>query len=117
MNLSGPQNSTARVAARLFLLTGVLLLAPASAFAHAKLLRSQPKAGASLDAPPRRVELWFTDELSPGFSTVEVTDAAGRRVDRGEVTLADGGKKAQVEFGELPPGTYNVVWKVLSVDE
>ena len=117
MNLSGLQNVTARGAAGLFLLAGLLLLAPASAFAHAKLLRSRPKSNANLDAPPRAVELWFTDELSPGLSTIEVTDAAGRRVDRGEVTHAEGGKKAQVELGELPAGSYSVAWKVLSADQ
>ena len=117
MNLSGLQTVTARGAAGLFLLAGLLLLAPASAFGHAKLLRSQPKSNANLDAPPRAVELWFTDELSPGLSTIKVTDAAGRRVDRGEVTHAEGGKKAQVELGELAPGAYSVVWKVVSADE
>lgn len=56
MNLSGLQNVTARGAAGLFLLAGLLLLAPASAFAHAKLLRSLPKsnetAAAATPLPP-----------------------------------------------------------------
>lgn len=118
MNLSGPESGARRsVATRLYLLAAVLLLlTPASALAHAKLLRSQPRAGSTIDAPPKLVELWFTDELSPGFSTIEVTDARGGRVDRGEVTHPEG-KKAQVELGELQTGSYNVVWKVVSADQ
>ena len=117
MTHSGLRDGAARGAACLLLIAASLLLAPASAFAHAKLLRSQPEAGASLGAPPRLVELWFSTEVSPGFSTIEVTDAGGVRVDRGQVAHADAGKKAQVELGELPPGSYDVVWKVVSADE
>jgi copper transport protein len=104
-------------AARVLVLAGLLLLAPASAFAHAKLLRSQPKSKFALDVRPRLVELWFSTEVSPGFSSIEVTDSGGRRVDRGDVSHAEGGKKAQVELGELPAGAYTVTWKVVSVDE
>jgi copper transport protein len=117
VNLSGLQNVTARGAAGLFLLAGLLLLAPASSFAHAKLLRSLPKSNETAPAAPKRVELWFSTEVSPGFSTIEVTDSGGVRVDRGEVSHAEGGKKAQVELGELGAGAYTVVWKVVSVDE
>jgi copper transport protein len=116
MNLSGVKEGAARGAASALALAALLLLAPASALAHAKLLRSQPRAGATLDAPPKLVELWFTDELSPGFSTIEVTASGGGRVDRGAVTHPEG-KKAQVELGELPAGSYNVVWKVVSADQ
>ena len=116
MNLSGLQNVTARDAARVFLLAGLLLLAPASAFAHAKLLRSLPKSNETA-AAPKLVELWFSTEVSPGFSTIEVTDSGGVRVDRGEVSHAEGGKKAQVELGGLGAGAYTVVWKVVSIDE
>ncbi len=38
-------------------------------------------------------------------------------MDRGEVTLSEENKKAQVELGELTPGIYTVVWKSLSADQ
>ena len=119
MNLSAPGNRSARGAATRVsaVLLLLLLLAPASVYAHAKFLRSRPASGATLDAPPRLVELWFSADVSQGFSSVEVTDSGGRRVDRGEVTFAEGGKKAQVELGEMPGGSYNVVWRVVSKDE
>jgi copper transport protein len=94
-----------------------LLAAPRDGSAHAKLLRSEPKAGSKLPQPPKAVELWFSEELQPGFNAIEVKDAQGNRFDRGEVTLAEGGKKAQVELQELPAGAYTVEWKALSSDE
>lgn len=87
------------------------------ALAHAKQERSLPKAGSKPDRPPKLIELWFSEELRQGFSSIEVRDKAGRRVDRGEVIHSEGGKKAQVELEELGAGTYAVVWKVLSADE
>lgn len=110
------QRGSWRAARCLFLLLA-LALSPTVAFAHAKLIRSQPKANSTSEQAPRLVELWFNEELEPGFNTIEVTDQQGKRLDRGEVTLAEGGKKAQVELQELSAGTYTVVWKALSTDE
>lgn len=117
MKLSGLRGGAARFAALTLLLAGLMPLTPASVYAHAKLLSSQPAAGASLDAPPSRVELWFSTEVSHAFSSIEVTGPGGVRVDRAAVTHAEEGKKAQVELDELAAGDYTVVWKVVSVDE
>ena len=94
-----------------------LALLPSAASAHAKLTRSEPRAKARLEQAPRLVELWFSDALAQGFSTIEVTDAQGGRVDSGPVTHAEGDKKAQVGLQELGPGAYTVTYKVVSVDE
>lgn len=113
-NLSRPgAKSLARPAA----LLAALVLAPAVVFAHTALIRSAPKANSKSQKPPKLVELWFNEELEPNLNTVEVTDAQGQRVDRGEVTLAEGNKKAQVELNDLAPGTYVVNWKAVSEDE
>ena len=117
MTHSGLRSGAARGAACLLLIAAFLLLAPESAYAHAKLLRSEPKAKAKLPQPPKVVELWFSEELEAGFNTVEVKDSKGDRFDRGEVTLGEGGKKARVELQDLPAGTYTVEWKALSSDE
>ncbi|HEX8069292.1 MAG TPA: copper resistance protein CopC [Pyrinomonadaceae bacterium] len=90
--------------------------APA-AFAHAHLERSEPKANATLKQSPKTVELWFSEELEPSMNTVAVTDQTGRRVDKNNVTLAEGGKKLEVELEDLASGTYTVDWKVLSTDQ
>ena len=117
MTLSDLQSAAARGTPRVLLLAAVLLLAPAAAFAHAKLLRSEPKAKSSLPRPPAAVELWFSEELQPGFNAVEVKDAGGGRFDRGEVSLGEGGKKVRVELRDLPAGAYTVEWKALSADQ
>jgi len=96
-----------------------LLLAflPVAAIAHAKLIRSQPKAKDTLSQAPKLIGLWFSEELEPGLNTIEVRNQQGTRIDRGEVTLSEGNKRAQVELGELTSGTYTVLWKALSADQ
>lgn len=88
-----------------------------AALAHAKLERSEPKNNSTLEQAPKLVELWFSEELEAGLNTIEVKDQSGKRVDRGEVVLTEGNKKAHVELGELAPGIYTVTWKALSADQ
>lgn len=117
---SGTRGAWARSALALTLLLApacLYLILPPPASAHAKLARSSPKSNESLAQPPQLVELWFTEGLNEGFNTIEVKDQQGRRVDRGEVALAEGGKKAQVELEELGAGAYTVNWKVVSEDD
>ncbi len=95
----------------------LLVCFPVAALAHAKLIRSQPKAKEMLSQAPKLVELWFSEELEPGLNTIEVRDQQGNRVDRGQVGLTEGNKKVQVELGELGPGVYTVGWKSLSADQ
>lgn len=94
----------------------MLTLCPPAVLAHAKLLRSQPGAGAALKQAPKTVELWFSEELDAGGCAVAVTDQTGRRVDKQNVGLAEGGKKLQAELEELSSGAYTVEWKALSTD-
>lgn len=101
----------------LVLVVMLLALSPTAALAHAKLIRSQPKAKTRLEEAPKLIELWFSEELEPNFSTIEVTDGEGKRVALGEVTLSEEGKKVSAPFGDLSPGVYTVVWKALSKDE
>lgn len=91
-------------------------IAPA-VFAHAKLVRSQPSAKASLKEPPKTIELWFSEELESKFSTIVVTDESGKHVDKNDVSLAEGNKKLQITLEDLPSGTYTVDWKALSTDQ
>jgi copper transport protein len=93
-----------------------LLYAQPAAFAHARLLRSQPGAGAALKQAPKIVELWFSEELDAGGCAVAVTDQTGKRVDKQNVGLAEDGKKLQAELYDLASGTYTVDWKALSTD-
>jgi hypothetical protein len=61
MTLSALKNGATRITALLALLAVFLffLCAPQTTFAHAKLLRSEPKAKSSLPQPPKAVDLWL----------------------------------------------------------
>lgn len=94
-----------------------LVFSSSTAFAHAKLLRSQPEVNSMSKQSPRMVELWFSEELELTMSTIIVTDKDGKRVDKSNATLAEGNKKLQIDLEELGSGTYTVEWKALSTDQ
>ena len=87
-----------------------------SVFAHAFLDRATPAAGSTVRTP-LKVTLRFSQRLESAFSTVQVLDADGKRIDKDDAAL--GGGDASVLSVSLPPvtpGRYTVKWRVLSVD-
>jgi copper resistance protein C len=88
--------------------------ATSAARAHAFLDHANPLVGSTMRAAPREVSLWFTQNLEPAFSTVEVTDANGARVDQGKAEVS--ANTMRVGLKALPPGSYRVRWRALSVD-
>lgn len=86
--------------------------APASA--HAYLDRASPRVGSTVSSSPGQVALTFTQNLERRFSTVEVRNSAGARVDQGNVSVS--GSTMRVGLKSLPAGTYRVTWRVLSMD-
>jgi methionine-rich copper-binding protein CopC len=89
--------------------------APASA--HAFLDHATPAVGSTVHGSPPRVELWFTQDLEPSFSTVRVLDQGNHRQDKGDAQVATGDATLlQVSLPQLPPGRYRVEWRVTSVD-
>ena len=88
-----------------------------AAYAHAFLDHASPAVGSTVHAAPKEVRLWFTDSIEAAFSTLSVTDASGRRVDGGKIgTDAKDAAVLQTSLQALPPGTYTVTWRVISVD-
>jgi methionine-rich copper-binding protein CopC len=85
--------------------------------AHAFLDHATPAVGSAVRASPTQVELWFTQQLEPAFSTARVSDRSGKQVDKGDpqVDRADA-TLLRVSLPRLAPGTYRVTWRVLSVD-
>lgn len=97
------------------ILTGAVL-APVAAQAHAHLDHAQPAVN-SVAAAPSEVSLWFTEAVEPAFSSIVVQDAKGKAVQSGKaVGPPDNSAQLTVKVPPLPPGTYKVMWKVLSVD-
>jgi methionine-rich copper-binding protein CopC len=92
----------------------VLLPLGSAAHAHAFLDHADPRVGSTVPTAPRELSLSFTQNLEPAFSTVEVRDAAGARVDQGKARVS--ADTMLVGLKLLPPGTYQVHWRVLSVD-
>lgn len=89
---------------------------PAVAFAHAHLVTATPSAGAQVAAPSELV-ISYTEALEPRLSTIEVTDAAGKRVDKADLhTTTPDGKTVAVSLIQLAPGDYAVAWHATSID-
>jgi methionine-rich copper-binding protein CopC len=98
---------------KILLALGLLLLGSPAAHAHAFLDHANPRVGSTVRTAPREVTLSFTQRLEPSFSSAQVTNASGARVDQGARVS---GMQMHVPVSALPPGTYRVRWKVLSVD-
>lgn len=95
----------------------LLLWAQSPAWAHAFLDHAEPKVGSSITHPPAEVKIWFTQEVEPAFSSIEVKDAQSRQVDKKDVHLDPENKSLlEVSLPPLPGGTYTVNWHVVSVD-
>ena len=94
-----------------------LLLGAGVAWSHAFLERAEPRVGSTVKSAPSLVRAWFTQELEPAFSTLEVVNEKGERVDRGPAQVDTSSRALlQVPLKPLGPGTYRVKWRVLSVD-
>ena len=94
-----------------------LLLGTGAAWGHAFLERAEPRVGGTVKTAPTQVRLWFTETLEPAFSTLEVLNQSGERVDLGPARVdAATPVLLQVALKPLGPGAYRVKWRVLSVD-
>jgi hypothetical protein len=95
----------------------LFLVLQTHARAHAFLDHAEPKVGSTITNSPAGVKIWFTQNLEPAFSTLEVQDAQGREVDKKDAHLDDKDKSLfLVSLPQLPAGTYTVIWHAVSVD-
>src|SRR5271156_1370013 len=98
----------------IFAVLSLLLAASAPAAAHAFLDHASPLVGSTGPAVPHGGALTFTQSIEAAFSTVEVTDGGGARVDQGKAQVS--GNTMRIGLKALTPGSYKVHWHVLSVD-
>ncbi len=104
---------------RICLIALTLLAASLSsaAFAHAHLTSATPAVGSTAGTAPKEIAINYTEGLEPKFSTIEVQDASGARVDMGDVHTSPGNdKRLVIGLKPLKPGTYKVIWHATSVD-
>jgi copper transport protein len=89
-------------------------LLPVAAFAHARLLISDPAPGALLDTLPSSVDLVFSEPVTPAGRGINVYGPDGRLASNGLARARGDGLSVGVS-GSLA-GTYAVVWTVVASD-
>lgn len=88
-----------------------------TAGAHAFLDHASPRVGSVVHGSPAEVKVWFTEELEPAFSSLQVFDQGGKEIDRKDKQLDSSDRTAiRVSVPRLAPGMYQVKWRALSVD-
>ncbi|TAK50066.1 MAG: copper resistance protein CopC [Xanthobacteraceae bacterium] len=92
----------------------MLLAGLVPSWAHSVLRRSSPADGAVLAQPPAEIRLTFNEAIETRFSVVEVSGPGGK-VAAGALR-ADKQNEIAVGLPALPPGRYDVRWRVISVD-
>jgi copper resistance protein C len=103
------------IAALAFLL---LVGAGGEAFAHAKLVSSNPAANATVTPPPISLILKFSESIEIKFAQVRLSDASGAVVATGSPTQdpADRGVVIVEVSAPLTDGRYTVSWQVVAAD-
>lgn len=88
------------------------------AYAHALFVRSNPAPNAILAKSPAQVEIYFSETLQPGLSSISVYNSAGVAIDLGDarVDSADA-TRMTVSLRSLPDGVYTVSWKAISATD
>jgi copper resistance protein C len=84
---------------------------------HAVLQRAEPRVESRLKRAPDEVKLYFTERLESAYSSLRVLNDQGVQVDRRD-SRVDRANPAllRATLPPLPPGTYKVLWRVLSID-
>jgi copper resistance protein C len=104
-------------ARRLGLALAACALTATVAAGHAVLQRAEPRVESKLKRAPDDVKLYFTERLEPAYSAFRVLNDQGVQVDRQD-SRVDRTNPAllRATLPPLPPGTYKVQWRVLSID-
>ncbi|NUO33789.1 MAG: copper resistance protein CopC/CopD [Dermatophilaceae bacterium] len=101
------------LAALALALSGIALATPA--WAHAELVSSTPASGTRLEAPPRSVQLTFTESVDLVAGGLRLLDGSGRTLATPE-PVASGRTVTWPMPPSLGRGAYVVTWRVVSSD-
>ena len=88
-----------------------------SANAHPALKSASP-AAESIAAAPTEIRLSFSEGVILKFSSVELQDQAGTKIETGKLAADPKDQKRLIVSlqGALKAGTYTVKWNIVSVD-
>ncbi|HWE34579.1 MAG TPA: FixH family protein [Solirubrobacteraceae bacterium] len=94
------------------------LALPASASAHAYLIRTNPPASEVLNSPPATVALTYDEAVEPKFAIISVTNAQGAQETTGPVARSAANPDTLVVplRRGLAEGWYLIYWRAISVD-
>jgi copper transport protein len=80
------------------------------------LEETKPSNDSVVDVAPDEVVLRFNEPIESALGAVRIFDAAGNRVDTGELRRPDSRSVATTVPSNLRNGTYTVAWRVVSAD-
>ena len=103
-----------KASVRIALTCVIAMASSGAALAHAALHHASPGAGSMVSESPHEVTLTFTDNLEAAFSSGDVTNSSGVRVDDGKSQV--NGNMIRIGLKALSPGSYRVHWRAVSVD-
>jgi copper resistance protein C len=107
--------AAARIGAVVLASLVTVLLGAAPAYAHTRLLGSDPADGAALATAPQQISLTFNEELPAEFSTITVIGPDGTDWHTGPVTA--NGTTISTALRPLgPAGQYQIGYRVVSDD-
>ena len=102
---------------RISLVLALGLGTPGVAFAHAEVKTTVPAKNGTVRPAPTEVIIDYTEGVEPKYSSIEVQDSTGARVDTGDVHGVTGNnKRLIIGLKPLSPGTYKVIWHATSTD-
>jgi methionine-rich copper-binding protein CopC len=96
------------------LIAAAVLLGPATARAHAILVRSEPPINGAVSAGSIAMEFRFNSRIDPARSRLTLV-----RLDRSQAVLAilaESGDNVLLARADLSAGAYLVRWQVLAMD-
>jgi hypothetical protein len=101
---------------RTLFLAGAFLALAAPAFAHARLVDSNPAKDSSI-AAPRSIRLTFSEKIAPAFSGFKLSMTDGMVVGAATNVSADGKTLTGTPTAPFMKGKYTLSWHAASADD
>ncbi|TNJ68370.1 copper resistance protein CopC [Paenibacillus hemerocallicola] len=92
----------------------LLLLAPATVFAHTGLQSSSPAKGETIDKPLTEIRMEFSTDIEP-LSTFELKNEKNESVKVSGIGIDKSAMSGKINPA-LPNGEYTVTWKIIGRD-
>ncbi|WP_018502903.1 copper resistance CopC family protein [Parafrankia discariae] len=96
------------------MMLAVIFVTPRPAWAHSTLRGTDPADGSTLDAPPSRISLVFSEAVWADYATVAVTRDGGGQIPADPPQVTD--TTLSVAVRDVTAGDYHVAWRVVSAD-